>query len=357
MIRMNGKTIAWSLLALSVGSTATFAQEKVDSTVNQFSSRPISDEDVMMKRTLWRRVDLKEKQNISMFSKNNEITRYLLEAAKAGLLDAYTNDSCATKLTTEEIHKRILIPNQVAGLSAEEIAAGFGKPAAAGTADDGWGAKPKAEPAKQTENTTDDGWGSPTKKDTKKEVAVEDDGWGPPKKKTTKKGKKGEVVKEEPKVVEPAPVVDNFAEQSLAATEEEYFPEQLSILEIREDWTFDKKRSRLYNDIQTLSIVLPSEQTATGLELPVASFRYKDVERLFRSDPKKYIWYNTHNTAQNKNLADAFDLRLFYGRITKFSNANDRAFLDIYGGDKEALIKSLNYEQELMELEHGLWEY
>ncbi|TDE16682.1 type IX secretion system ring protein PorN/GldN [Dyadobacter psychrotolerans] len=347
---MNGKTIAWSLLALSVSSTAAFAQEKVDSTENLFSARPISDGDIMMKRTLWRRVDLKEKQNLSMFSKNNEITRYLLDAAKAGLIDAYTNDSCTVKITSADIHKRILIPNQVAGLSADEIAAGFGTPASA--AGDGWGDKPKTEAAKQT--SADDGWGAP-KKEIKKEEAVVDDGWGPPKKKTTKKSKK-EVAKVEAPVVE-APAVDSFQVQQTLASEEEYFPSQLSILEIKEDWSFDKKRSRLYNDIQTLSIVLPSDQTATGLELPVASFRYKDVERLFRSDPKKYIWYNTENTAQNKNLADAFDLRLFWGRITKFSNANDRAFLDIYGGEKEALQKSLNYEQELMELEHGLWEY
>ena len=349
---MNRKSIAWSLLAFTVSSAgAAFAQEKIDSTENKFSSRPISDEDIMMKRTLWRRVDLKEKQNVSMFSKNNEITRYLIEAAKAGLIDAYTNDSCTVKLTSADMHKKLLIPNQTAGLSEEEIAAGFGTPAVAA---DGWDAKPKAEPAKQT-NNTDDGWGTP-KKETKKEEAVVDDGWGPPKKKS-KKGSKTQVAKvEEPAVVE-APKVDTTFQTQVAVTEEEYFPDQLSVLEIKEDWTFDKKRSRLYNDIQTLSIVLPSEQTASGLELPVASFRYKDVERLFRSDSKKYIWYNTHNTAQNKNLADALDLRLFYGRITKFSNANDRAFLDIYGGDKEALIKSLNYEQELMELEHGLWEY
>jgi polynucleotide 5'-kinase involved in rRNA processing len=140
MIRMNGKTIAWSLLALSVSSTSAFAQEKVDSTENRFSARPISDGDIMMKRTLWRRVDLKEKQNVSMFSKNNEITRYLLEAAKAGLIDAYTNDSCTVKVTSADIHTKLLIPNQVAGLSADEIAAGFGTPAAA--ADDGWGNKP-----------------------------------------------------------------------------------------------------------------------------------------------------------------------------------------------------------------------
>lgn len=352
MRRMNGKTIAWSLLSLSLGATSAFAQEKEDSTANQFSSRPIADGDVMMKRTLWRRVDLKEKQNISMFSKNNEITRYLLDAAKAGLIDAFVNDSCATKITGDELHKRILIPNQTAGLSEEEIAAGFGD---AAKKEDGWDSKAKTDPTKQAA-TADDGWGN-AKKDAKKEAVAEDDGWGPPKKKSSKKGGKTDVAKAEEPVVEQPKVDSTTFNTQVAATEEEYFPDQLSILEVKEDWVFDKKRSRLYNDIQTLTIVLPSDQTATGLELPVASFKWKDVERLFRSDPKKYIWYNTHNTAQNKNLADAFDLRLFYGRITKFSNANDKAFLDIYNGEKEALIKSLNYEQELMELEHGLWEY
>jgi len=345
---MNGKTIAWTILSLTMGSSMVFAQEKEDSTANQFSSHPISDGDVMMKRTLWRRVDLKEKQNNAMFSKNNEITRYLLDAAKAGLIEAYTNDSCTTKLTGEQIHKKMVIPNQTAGLSAEEIAAGFGTPAAG----DGFGdTKPKADVAKTEKPATDDGWGAPTKK-----AAVEDDGWGAPKpKKSTKKGAKA--VKEEPPVVSAMPV-DTFQMAATMATEEEYFPEQINLMEIKEDWTFDKKRSRLYMDIQTITLMIPSDQNAaTGLELPVASFRYKDVERLFRSDPKKYIWYNSHNTAQNKNLADAFDLRLFYGRITKYSNAADKSFIDIYKGDKEALIKSLNYEQELMELEHGLWEY
>jgi gliding motility associated protien GldN len=344
---MNKKTIAWSFLSLSMGTGVAFAQEKVDSTENTFSVRPIAEGDVMMKTTLWRRVDLKEKQNTAMFSKNNEISRYLLDAAKAGLIDAYANDSCISKLTPEVLHKKLLMPNQTAGLSAEEIAAGFGQPVNNGVS---------ADPAKKP---ADDGWDTPKKDPKKKEVAVEDDGWGPPKpKKSNKKGAKAEVAKkEEPPVVEPAPV-DNFQQAATMVLEEEFFPSDINLLEIKEDWTFDKKRSRLYNDIQTLTLLIPSDKnTATGLEVPIASFRYKDVERLFRSDPKKYIWYNSHNIAQNKNLADAFDLRLFWGRITKYSNANDKAFLDMYNGDKEALDKSLNYEQQLMEIESGFWEY
>lgn len=340
------KYIAGIVAVLAVSSYGVQAQEKADSVENSFSSRPIPDRDILMKRTLWRRVDLKEKQNLPMFSINNEITRYLLDAAKAGLLDAYVNDSCKTLLNPDALRKNLLVPNQGGGLSAEELAAGFGQQGA----NDGWDNKPNANAATQSQ---DDGWGAPAAK--KKEEAVEDDGWGTPKKKTTAK-----VAAEEPA---PAPVdtakkQDGWNQEALAANiEEEFFPNQLSLLEIKEDWVFDKKRSRLYFDIQTITIVLPADQTELGLEKPIASFKYKDVERLFRSDPKRYIWFNDHNTAQHKNLADAFDNRLFWGRITKYSNAEDKSFLDIYRGEKEGLIKSLQFEQELMEKEHGLWEY
>ncbi len=346
-MRMNGKVVVWSIVTLALGATGANAQERDESKMNQLSARPINENDVMMKRTLWRRVDLKEKQNLPMFSKNNEITRYLLEASKAGLLDAFVNDSCTTKLTPELLHKKLLIPNQTAGLSAEEIAAGFGQPATTG----GWDDKPKTETPKKAE----DGWGTPAN-DSKKTAAVEDDGWGTPVKKKTPAKKSAKPALEP--VVEP-PKQDDFQQQLVVApSEEEFFPDQLSILEVKEDWTFDKKRSRLYMDIQTFTIVLPADQnTSTGLEIPIASFKYKDVERLFRSDPKKYIWYNTVNVAQHKNLADAFDLRLPYGRITKFSNPMDQSFIDIYKGEKQGLLKSIQYEQELLELEHGLWEY
>ena len=123
---MKGKLIVGTLLAVFTAVGTSHAQERDESSMNELSARPIDSHDVMMKRTLWRRVDLKEKQNMPMFSKNNEITRYLLEAAKAGLLEAYTNDSCTTKLTPDQLRKKLIVPNQAAGLSAEEIAAGFG---------------------------------------------------------------------------------------------------------------------------------------------------------------------------------------------------------------------------------------
>ncbi|AUD01492.1 type IX secretion system ring subunit PorN/GldN [Spirosoma pollinicola] len=336
-----------AVAALALAGGEVLAQEKANSGVNANSVRGINENDIMMKKTLWRRIDLKEKQNQSMFSKNNEISKYLIDAVKAGLIDAYANDSCTTKITAEKFHENMLIPNTGGGLSAEEKAAGFTEDGKTAGATDGWDApKDKKKPV-------DDGWGTP------KKAAAQpaDDGWGTPKKKSSvaanKKGKKGKVVA--PVVEAPKDTVA-VAAAAPAFSGDEYFPKELNILEVKEDWIFDRKRSRLYYDMQTVTLLLPADKNQAGFEKPIASFKYKDLDKLFRSDPKKFIWYNPQNQAQHKNLADAFDLRLFYGRITKVANPGDTDLVGMYG-DREGLLKSYQTEYELMETEHGLWEY
>lgn len=336
-----------AVAALAFAGGEALAQEKANTGVNANSVRAINENDIMMKKTLWRRIDLKEKQNQSMFSKNNEISKYLIDAVKAGLIDAYANDSCTTKISAEKFHENMLIPNTGGGLSAEEKAAGFTEDGKTAGADDGWGT-----PAKDKKKPVDDGWGTP------KKAAAQpaDDGWGTPKKKSTvasaKKGKKGK------KVI--APVIEEPKKDTVAAVPafsgDEYFAKELNILEVKEDWVFDRKRSRLYYDMQTITLLLPADKNQAGYEKPIASFKYKDLDKLFRSDPKKFIWYNPQNQAQHKNLADAFDLRLFYGRITKVANPGDTDLVGMYG-DREGLLKSYQTEYELMETEHGLWEY
>ena len=343
------RTMAVAATLLAVAGGGVMAQEKASTGTNSLSVRGINENDIMMKKTLWRRIDLKEKQNQSMFSKNNEISKYLIEAAKSGLIDMYENDSVTTKLTPDKFQKRMIMPNSGPQLSAEEIAAGFGKETTTGAASDGWG-DTKKDP-KAAAKPADDGWGAPKKAATQ----PVDDGWGAPVKKkvaSTKKGKKGKVAAP---VIE-APKVDTVAQVAAAPVGDEYFSKEFNIMEIKEDWIFDRKRSRLYYDIQTVTLYLPSDKNAAGVETPLATFKYKDLDKLFRSDPKKFIWYNPQNQAQHKNLADAFDLRLFYGRITKVANPGDQDLVGMYG-DREGLLKSYQTEYELMETEHGLWEY
>ncbi len=285
-----------SILGLMVASSLAMAQEKSDNGINPLSLRPIHESNVMYKLTLWRRIDLMEKQNQPLFSKGAEITKHLIDGVKAGVLEPYDNDSVSTKITLEEFTRRLTKKFEGGGLSKEEIEAGFG----AATDDDGWGG---GAATSQTSASTE----------TTKPAAVAADGY-------------------------------------------ELFPSDLYIVEIKEDWIFDKQRSRQYFDIQTITIKIPSELSSEGLEQTLASFKYKELESYFRLNPN-CIWYNAANTAQHKNLADAFELRLFDGRIIKKSNSLNKYLDQVYKNPKEALLKSQQLEYELMEYENTLWEY
>jgi Gliding motility associated protein GldN len=286
-----------ALLSLGTLFTEAIAQEKSDNGTNPLSLRPIHDSNVMYKITLWRRLDLKEKQNQPLFSNGSEITKHLIDGVKAGVLEPYDNDSVSTKITLEEFNKRLTRKFEGGGLSKEEIEAGFGT---AASEDDGWGGgetSPKA-----TENTSQ-----------KSATTAATDGY-------------------------------------------EMFAKDLYIIELKEDWIFDKQRSRQYFDIQTITIKIPAEGSSDGLEKELASFKYKELESYFRLNPN-CIWYNSANTAQHKNLADAFELRLFNGRIIKKSNSLNKYLDQVYKSPKEALLKSQQLEHELMEWENNLWEY
>ena len=54
----------------------------------------VDETQIMFKRTIWRRMDMTEKQNRPFFSKNGEVSRLLIEAVDEGLLTPYRSDSC-----------------------------------------------------------------------------------------------------------------------------------------------------------------------------------------------------------------------------------------------------------------------
>ncbi|MCP9770078.1 gliding motility protein GldN [Lacihabitans sp. LS3-19] len=294
-------TVLTSLLAF-VAFSAVFAQEKSDNGINPLSLRPVHESNVMYKLTLWRRLDLNEKANQPLFAKGTEITKHLIDGVKAGVLEPYDNDSVSTKITLEEFTRRLTKKFEGGGLSKEEIEAGFGSETSG--EDDGWGGGGSA-----TETTSQDSGNTETQ-----------------------------------------------ATSSANADGYELFASDLYIIEVKEDWIFDKQRSRQYFDIQTITIKIPADLSSDGLEKELASFKYKELESYFRLNPN-CIWYNAANTAQHKNLADAFELRLFNGRIIKKSNALNKYLDQVYKSPKEGLQKSQQLEYELLEWENNLWEY
>lgn len=270
---------------------------------NQNSVRPIDESSIHYKARVWRRMDLNEKINQPFFSVNNEISKFILEWVKAGVLTPYANDSLVTKLTADQFQENLKMEEQSeeSALSDAEKAAGFGAE----------GATPKA-------TGTDDGWGGGAKP-------------------------------------AGAPAKDAFEAKATNAAVSYYFPKELSIIEIREDAVIDRRRSRLYFDIQSITLIIPASKSKAGFDKSVASFRYKDLYKLFRSNPN-CIWYNSENETQHKNMADAFDLRMFQARIIKKGNVENKFLTDLYGGEKEGLMMSQLLEYKLLEMEHELWE-
>ena len=80
----------------------------------------------------------------------------------------------------------------------------------------------------------------------------------------------------------------------------------MSTLHIMEDIIFDRRRSRLYYDIQGLKLSSLVQKPIRVFDLSLGWFKYKDLEKLFRNNIPKAVWFNRQNTAQNKNFADAF---------------------------------------------------
>lgn len=274
------------MIIVAFASEEAEAQERIPE-YNPNSVYPIAESEVMYRRRLWRRMDLREKMNEPFFATGNEITKIIIDAVKDGRLFPYTNDSLINRMPKEEFLENLKLPQYGAvALTDEERAMGF---------------------------TDDDGWGD----------------WGD----------------------------DNGGADD--TREFYFFPRQVSVLEIMEDFIFDKRRSRAYWDILAINLIIPAKEfPETGLQRRVASFRYKDLEQLFRSMPQEAVWFNYKNQKSNLNFADAFVLRMQSANIVKYWNPQNRDLVDIYQKHpREALLAAKWIEEELLEFEHNLWSY
>ncbi|MBC7448038.1 MAG: gliding motility protein GldN [Hymenobacteraceae bacterium] len=140
-----------------------------------------------------------------------------------------------------------------------------------------------------------------------------------------------------------------------STTPAELLPRQLYQLELKEQLIFDKRRSQLRHVLEAVTITIPATETAKGYDAPLASFRYADLVRVFRAHPAEAIWFNTQNSAQHRNLADAFDLWLFHSRITKVENPGDQDLAELSGGERAALLAGQEAAGKLIEFEDQLW--
>ena len=316
-------TLAVIAASFSLSLTAA-AQEQATTASSTGSHRPIPLSDQMFRKSIWRQVDLREKQNKPMFSEGKEISRVILEAVRRGELQAYKSDSLTTTLTPTEVQSNSSYVDAVDKLSADEVAAGF-KPESGGG----------------------DNWGTPAPKKVAAKKVAKLDAAGKP-----MKDKKGKVI------MVNAPAAATVAKAPKPAGNE-YRPKDIYEMEIKEDMIFDKKRSRMYHDIKSITLLVPSTlvTNTSGIEKPIGTFKYSDLVKVFRANPQNAIWFNAENDAQHKNLADAFELWLFNSYITKVSNAGDSRLDDIYGGAQQGILAAQQTAADLVEYEYNLWSF
>lgn len=288
-------------------ASSLFAQEDVPQ-YNPNSLNPIPRYEQLYKVKVWREIRLDEKQNKGYFARNNEITKLILDAVNAGeLADIYANDSLTTKLSKEDLTKALQIQ--------------------AGTPPDAW--------LPDNDYYADDG------------VAFNGVNY---KAKRDNRGKN------------PGSSPDDWARDNSLGRGTFALPFQLASLRLVEDVIFDKRRSRLYYDIQSITIVWPGDKgNPLGGDLDICTFKYKDLVQVFRNHPNDAIWFNRYNTAENKNYEEAFLLRLFHGVIHKVENPDNETIYDVYSANnrpyKETVWAREWEEMKMMEREHNLWEY
>ena len=258
----------------------------------------------LFKVKVWRVIDLTEKQNKGFFARGNEITKLLLKVIASGeLADIYKNDSLVTKKSKEEFNK--------------DMTAQVGE------------VFPTWAPAQayfQGDKVTLNGKNY--------EAAINSTGKNP----ATSK---------------------NEWEVTTQGQAVFFSDREIYRIRLQEDVIFDKRRSRLYYDM--LSMEFLAYDGVAGIFRPVGCFRYKDLEKVFRNHVKDAVWFNRYNTAENKNYADAFLLRLFHGTIDKVENPDDERIAETYSANgrpyKEAVWAMEWEEMRMMEKEHNLWEY
>lgn len=287
-----------------MGGTA-FSQYDPEAAVNPNSLFNIPVYEQVYKVRVWREMYLNEKQNKGFFARGNEVTRVIIDAIKSGeIAKVYKNDSLSEKsaLTKEQFFQAFQL-------------------------------KPKMTYSPWDQNAN---------------YIVQD--------RVNYKGQDYECTLDNAGQLPDAPPPNDYWQVTTAGQAVEFGPTEMFKLDLMEDIIFDKRRSRLYYDIQCIQI-LGWDDTAQAFK-PLGWIKYKDIERVFRAHPERSLWFNRQNTAQNRNFADAFLLRLFHATIKKVENPDDMDLSQIYQTDYKGGVMAREWEEmKLMEKEHNLWEY
>ena len=295
------KSLVVVLLVVLGGSA--FAQQDTIANPNSIDKIPFYEQ--LYRFRVWRNVNLREKQNAGFKSAKSDIGDFLIKVIKNGSLIAYDGDSVRAAYKPEDV----LVLNTAVQAPAYNSQQNY---------------TTTEEVSYQGKNYAS------TRNDNIGHLPTDNQWWE---------------------------LTQNQTELLTAG--------QIAELQIVEDVIFDKRRSRLYYDIQYIGIIVEKD----GQYNPKGFIYYKDFVKLVDKaahsknldERDKVQWRNRYNPSENKSFIDAFKLRLFHGIIEKVENPDDRTIQAIYENNGrtfgESVFARWEEEMKLMEKEHNLWEY
>jgi gliding motility associated protien GldN len=290
---------------ISVGfASGSFAQQ--DTIVNPNGVERIPYYEQLYRFRVWRTVDMQEKQNAGFKSAKSDIAKFLLQSIQSGAITAY-DDSVKNVQTPEQV----LVSNKaIVDPSFDPKKLYFMN-------------EPASYNGKNYESSRNDNKGH---------LPTDGEWW------------------------------------QLSPNQTEYFTKTNIVgIKIVEDVIFDKRRSRLYYDIQSIGLL--AQKTGSTDASPIAFVKYTDfyklVEKASHSKDMdvrdQVLWRNRYNPSENRSFIDAFKLRLFHGVIEKVENPGDYSIQEIYINNGrsygESVFARWEEEMKMMEKEHNLWEY
>jgi len=134
----------------------------------------------------------------------------------------------------------------------------------------------------------------------------------------------------------------------------EFNPESVTKMRIKEDWLFDIETSTMLVRILGVSLMREkySENGDLVGDIPMYWVYYPDVRKILAQNQV----YNIKNDANTTSWEDIFEMRYFSSYIMKESNVFDRR-IDAYATGLDLLYESDRIHNDIRNYESDLWEY
>lgn len=126
---------------------------------------------------------------------------------------------------------------------------------------------------------------------------------------------------------------------------------------LKEDWFFDKQRSVQECRIIGIAPLMYDEDDQGNIRenaimRPIFWIYYPEARKLLVNAEV----FNRENDTERRTFDDIFQKRMFNSYITKESNVYNRR-IDEYKVGLDALLESERIKEDIMTLEHDMWEY